>query len=39
MKHGNEPISVKRPFGPDAGAIGGTGFGIMSTIVAVTGDG
>ena len=31
----DEPNFSKRPFGPDAGAIGGTGFGIMSTIVAV----
>jgi hypothetical protein len=31
----DEPNFSKTPFGPDAGAIGGTGFGIMSTIVAV----
>jgi hypothetical protein len=31
----DEPNFSKSPFGPDAGAIGGTGFGIMSTIVAV----
>jgi hypothetical protein len=31
----DEPNFSKKPFGPDAGAIGGTGFGIMSTIVAV----
>lgn len=31
----NEPNFSTKPFGPDAGAIGGTGFGIMSTIVAV----
>ena len=30
-----EPNFSKTPFGPDAAAIGGTGFGIMSTIVAV----
>jgi len=30
-----EPNFSKTPFGPDACAIGGTGFGIMSTIVAV----
>jgi len=30
-----EPNFSKTKFGPDAGAIGGTGFGIMSTIVAV----
>src|SRR5215470_9476146 len=30
-----EPNFSTVPFGPDAGAIGGTGFGIMSTIVAV----
>jgi hypothetical protein len=30
-----EPNFSKMPFGPDACAIGGTGFGIMSTIVAV----
>lgn len=31
----DEPNFSKSTFGPDAGAIGGTGFGIMSTIVAV----
>lgn len=31
----NEPNFSTKAFGPDAGAIGGTGFGIMSTIVAV----
>ncbi|MBC7949983.1 MAG: beta-glucosidase [Chitinophagaceae bacterium] len=31
----DEPNFSKTKFGPDAGAIGGTGFGIMSTIVAV----
>ncbi|MBB1285063.1 beta-glucosidase [Flavisolibacter sp. BT320] len=31
----DEPNFSKTTFGPDAGAIGGTGFGIMSTIVAV----
>lgn len=31
----DEPNFSKTVFGPDAGAIGGTGFGIMSTIVAV----
>jgi hypothetical protein len=31
----DEPNFSRTPFGPDAGAIGGTGFGIMSTIVAV----
>lgn len=31
----DEPNLSKTDFGPDAGAIGGTGFGIMSTIVAV----
>jgi hypothetical protein len=31
-----EPNFSKTPFGPDAGAIGGTGFGIMSTVVAVS---
>jgi len=31
----SEPNFSKTPFGPDACAIGGTGFGIMSTIVAV----
>ncbi len=31
----DEPNFSKTRFGPDAGAIGGTGFGIMSTIVAV----
>ena len=30
-----EPNFSKTKFGPDAGAIGGTGFGIMSTIIAV----
>lgn len=30
-----EPNVSKSPWGPDAGAIGGTGFGIMGTIVAV----
>ena len=30
-----EPNFSRSTFGPDAGAIGGTGFGIMSTIVAV----
>ncbi len=30
-----EPNFSKTKFGPDAGAIGGTGFGIMGTIVAV----
>jgi len=30
-----EPNFSTTPFGPDAGAIGGTGFGIMSTVVAV----
>lgn len=30
-----EPNFSKSTFGPDAGAIGGTGFGIMATIVAV----
>ena len=29
------PTFSKTTFGPDAGAIGGTGFGIMSTVVAV----
>ncbi|NVO19414.1 MAG: beta-glucosidase [Bacteroidetes bacterium] len=32
----DEPNLSKTPFGPDACAIGGTGFGIMSTIVAVS---
>ena len=31
----DEPNFSKTKFGPDAGAIGGTGFAIMSTIVAV----
>ncbi|MEI9947003.1 MAG: glucoamylase family protein [Chitinophagaceae bacterium] len=31
----DEPNFSKTKFGPDAGAIGGTGFGIMSIIVAV----
>jgi hypothetical protein len=31
----DEPNFSKRKFGPDACAIGGTGFGIMSTIIAV----
>jgi hypothetical protein len=31
----DEPNFSKTPFGPDACAIGGTGFGIMGTIVAV----
>lgn len=31
----DEPNFSTTPFGPDAGAIGGTGFGIMSTVVAV----
>jgi len=31
----DEPNFSKTKFGPDAGAIGGTGFGIMSTIIAV----
>jgi hypothetical protein len=31
----DEPNFGKLPFGPDACAIGGTGFGILSTIVAV----
>jgi len=31
----DEPNFSKTSFGPDAGAIGGTGFGIMSTVVAV----
>ena len=31
----DEPNFSRTSFGPDAGAIGGTGFGIMSTIVAV----
>lgn len=31
----DDPNFSKTPFGPDAGAIGGTGFGILSTIVAV----
>lgn len=31
----DEPNFSKTPFGPEACAIGGTGFGIMSTIVAV----
>lgn len=31
----DEPNFSHTTFGPDAGAIGGTGFGIMSTIVAV----
>src|SRR5688572_26057276 len=31
----DEPNFSKTTFGPDAGAIGGTGFGIMATIVAV----
>ncbi|RYY55890.1 MAG: beta-glucosidase [Chitinophagaceae bacterium] len=31
----DEPNFSHTKFGPDAGAIGGTGFGIMSTIVAV----
>lgn len=31
----DEPNFSKTKFGPDAGAVGGTGFGIMSTIVAV----
>jgi hypothetical protein len=31
----DEPNFSRTPFGPDAGAIGGTGFGIMSTIIAV----
>lgn len=30
-----EPNVSQSPWGPDAGAIGGTGFGIMGTIVAV----
>lgn len=30
-----EPNFSTTPWGPDAGAIGGTGFGIMSTIIAV----
>jgi hypothetical protein len=30
-----EPNFSKTEFGPDAGAIGGTGFGIMATVVAV----
>lgn len=30
-----EPNFSKTKFGPEAGAIGGTGFGIMSTVVAV----
>ena len=30
-----EPNFSKTTFGPEAGAIGGTGFGIMSTVVAV----
>jgi len=34
----DEPNFSKTPFGPDACAIGGTGFGIMSTIVAVEHD-
>jgi hypothetical protein len=34
----DEPNFSKTPFGPDACAIGGTGFGIMSTIVAVERD-
>ena len=34
----DEPNFSKTPFGPDACAIGGTGFGIMSTIVAVNRD-
>src|SRR6266700_3338480 len=28
------PDTVRRPFGPDACAIGGTGFGIMATVIA-----
>ena len=32
---GGEPNLSKSTFGPDAGAIGGTGFGIMSIIVGV----
>jgi len=31
----DEPNFSRTQFGPDAGAIGGTGFGIMATIVAV----
>lgn len=31
----DEPNFSKTEFGPDAGAIGGTGFGVMATIVAV----
>src|SRR3954470_6545897 len=31
----DEPNLSKSTFGPDAGAIGGTGFGIMATVVAV----
>lgn len=31
----DEPNFSAKEFGPDAGAIGGTGFGIMATIVAV----
>ncbi len=31
----DEPNFSKTSFGPDAGAIGGTGFGIMATVVAV----
>ncbi|KAK6021401.1 hypothetical protein OSTOST_12926 [Ostertagia ostertagi] len=31
----DEPNFSRTKFGPDAGAIGGTGFGIMSTVVAV----
>jgi len=31
----DEPNFSKTKFGPDAGAIGGTGFGIMSTVIAV----
>ena len=31
----DEPNFSKTEFGKDAGAIGGTGFGIMSTVVAV----
>jgi hypothetical protein len=31
----DEPNFSRSPWGPDAGAIGGTGFGIMGTIVAV----
>lgn len=31
----DEPNLSRTPFGPDACAVGGTGFGIMSTVVAV----